>query len=105
MNCQYRIVHRAIGAIDATQEGQDLKANALVVMRPAAAPRSCEIMYAPVTLKKVSAGIYASTTPHGEVKLRLCGIYGAKRPTIIEAKPYLLLLGASGRNARLDEVS
>ncbi|SDQ93230.1 hypothetical protein [Pseudovibrio sp. Tun.PSC04-5.I4] len=104
MVCQYKILHRAVGAIDAQDEGRELRANAIVVMRPAAAPPSYEILYAPLTLKQMSIGMYVGTTPHGEVRLRLSGIYGAKRPVIKSDQPYLLLLAASGRNARIDEL-
>lgn len=104
MVCQYKILHRAIGAIDAQHEGRELRANAIVVMRPSAAPPSYEILYAPLTLKPMSVGMYVGITPHGEIRLRLSGIYGAKRPVIKSGQSYLLLLAASGRNARIDEV-
>ncbi|SFT45296.1 hypothetical protein SAMN05444141_101632 [Pseudovibrio denitrificans] len=102
MNCQYKILHRAVGAVDAQDEGRDIRANAVVVMRPAAAPPSYEILYAPVMLSQVSTGMFEGKTPHGEIRVRLSGIYGAKRPVIQRDQPYLLLLGASGRNARID---
>ncbi|KZK83377.1 hypothetical protein PsAD13_02774 [Pseudovibrio sp. Ad13] len=102
MNCQYKILHRAVGVVDVQDEGRDIRANAVVVMRPGAAPPSYEILYAPIKLSQMSAGMVTGMTPHGEVRLRLSGIYGAKRPVIQTDQPYLVLLGASGRNARID---
>ncbi len=102
MNCQYKILHRAVGVVDIQEEGRDIRANAVVVMCPGAAPPSYEILYAPVKLSQLSVGMFTGMTPHGEVRLRLSGIYGAKRPVIQTDQPYLVLLGASGRNARID---
>ncbi|WP_209008746.1 hypothetical protein [Pseudovibrio japonicus] len=102
MNCQYKILHRAFGSVDVPDEGRDIRANAVVVMRPAAAPPSYEILYGPVKFSQLAAGMFSGMTPHGEIRVRLSGVYGAKRPAIEPNQPYLLLLGASGRNARID---
>ncbi len=102
MNCQYKILHRAVGLVDAQEEGRDIRANAVVVMRPGAAPPSYEILYGPVVFSQLQTGMYTAITPHGEIRVRLSGVYGAKRPSIQSGQPYLLLLGASGRNARID---
>ncbi|KZL17771.1 hypothetical protein PsAD2_02888 [Pseudovibrio axinellae] len=103
MQCEFKILHRAIGVIDVTNEGRDIRANALVISRPAAAPPSYEILYGPVELSQVSTGMFTADTPHGEIRFRLSGIYGGKRLTIKTHKLYLLLLGASGHNLRIDE--
>ncbi len=102
MNCQYKIVHRAVGSVDVQDEGRDIRANAVVVMRPGAAPPSYEILYGPVKLSQLAAGMFSGMTSHGEIRVRLSGVYGAKRPVIKPDQAYLLLLGASGRNARID---
>ncbi|WP_068316665.1 hypothetical protein [Polycladidibacter hongkongensis] len=102
MTCKYSIVHHAVGRIDPNAEGHDIRANAMVVRRPTRAPARAEIMYAPLELNEVATGIYSAQTPHGEIHLRLTGLFGGRVPKIEPYKSYVLLMGASGTTARID---
>lgn len=104
MTCQFQFLHRAVGPVDVQMEGRELKANAVVIRRPPGIPAAYEVIYAPVALTELSTGMYAGQTPHGEIRMRITGMYGAPRPTILPDRPYVVLMGASGRNARIDEV-
>ena len=104
MTCQFQLLHRAVGSLDPQVEGRELKANALVVQRPSGLPGAYEVMYAPVKLKELSTGMYVGQTPHGEIRLRLTGLYGARRLIPETQRSYVVLMGASGRTARIDEM-
>ncbi|WP_310620242.1 hypothetical protein [Flexibacterium corallicola] len=104
MQTDFTLVHRATGRIDQEIEGIDIRANALLVVRPSKAPRSYEILYAPVELKEIAGGMYSFQTPHGEGRIRTTTLYRGSRVEILPYQPYMVLIGASGRTARIDRM-
>lgn len=100
----YQVIHRAVGYIDQDDEGHDIRANLLVVARPPSAPPRCEIMYAPVQASGVYSGIWRFETAHGEMRVRQSTLYGGRRVAVEQGKSYSILMGASGRTARIDPI-
>ncbi|WP_156453027.1 hypothetical protein [Polycladidibacter stylochi] len=102
MTCNFTVVHHAMGRLDVNAEGQDIKANALIILRPTRAPTRSEILYAPAKIKDHGGGTYAADTPHGEIRFRFTGVYGAAPCRISYSQSYMILMGATGRTARID---
>ncbi|MDD7908990.1 MULTISPECIES: hypothetical protein [Pseudovibrio] len=104
MSADYQIIHRAVGYIDQDEEGHDIRANLLVIVRPPEAPMRSEILYAPIRFYEQHGGIWTVSTAHGDMRVRATTLYGGRRVAIEQGHQYTILMGASGRTARLEPI-